>query len=188
MELNINLLPKPKKKGYDLLIIVSLFMIAMFYASYHGIVLYLDTQQQIKHVQQELLIKEGLKSDTLQEILEHQSEITEGNYMEHYSRLHAFLNTLYLDPSIILKEIADQLPANGKLDSLSFQHDGKINIEGTFKSKEKVAAFLHHLLKAPSIKSAQVDSIMKANSDKSLSAYRATFQISFQASGGELDE
>lgn len=163
-------------------------MIALLFVSYHGIVLYLDTKEQIEHVQEEIMIIEGLKSNTLQEILRQKSEVTAGNYIEHYSRLHAFLSTLNLDPSIILKEIGNQLPAYGKIDSLSFQYDGKVNIEGTFKTKEDVAAFLHHLTKAPSIQGAQVYTIIKEDADEPLSAYRATFQISFQAAGGELDE
>jgi hypothetical protein len=187
MEININLLPKPKKKGYDF-IIISIFTLALFFASYQGLALYQGTTQQIDELQKEMDKNDDLKTRTLQEIMKHQSEITAVNYVEHYSRLHTFLTDLYLEPSDLLKELGNQLPTYGKIDSLSIDYGGRAHIEGTFRTMGDVAAFSQHLLESPYILDVHVEAITTESINESNTRYYASFQLSFQTLGGDLDD
>jgi Tfp pilus assembly protein PilN len=189
MELNINLLPEPKKKRYGFILIVVIFALVLFSSSYQGISLYLDTNQQIEDLQKKIVKNQNIKTNALQGILQSHSEITASNYVEHYSRLHGFLSDLYLEPSVLLQEIGHQLPAYGKINSLSFQYDGKVLLEGTFKTMGDVAAFLHHLSESPLVLDAQVDTLTETSQAKDTTTqYYASFQLTVQVLGGDRDD
>lgn len=158
-ELNINLLPPPKKKGYDIILITGLLFIFLTLGSYIGITHYLQFETKIELLEENIQVQHELRNSTMEQIIRLEQEVTEHNYLEYYSKLHSFLNYIYINPHDLLIEIENQLPQESRIDFLSFKLDGEVELEGTFKSKGDIAAFLENLLNANYMIDAQVINI-----------------------------
>jgi hypothetical protein len=158
-ELNINLLPPPKKKGYDIILIIGFIFIFLTLGSYIGFNHYLQFETKIESLEEEIQAQHELKISTIDQMTRLEQEVSEHNFLGFYSKLHSFLNYVYINPYEILVEIENQLPPEASIDYLSFELDGQVQLEGTFKSQGEIATFLEKLLIAEYLIDAQVTNI-----------------------------
>lgn len=158
-ELNINLLPPPKKKGYDIIFIIGFLFILLSLGSYIGFNHYLQFESVIESLEEKIQAQHELKNSTIDQMNKLEREVTEHNFLGYYSKLHSFLNYVYINPYEILVEIENQLPHEASIDFLSSELDGQVQLEGTFKSQGEIATFLEKLLIAEYLIDAQVTNI-----------------------------
>lgn len=159
MELNINLLPQPQKKRYDLILVLTLLICTLVVGSILGTITYIHTTEKKESLQTEITKLTELRSITFEKIHKVEGEISESNYLHYWNKLHLFLNNIYLDPYIIITEIKANLPLNARINQLSFKLDGQVTLDGTFNTMGDVAVFLENLLESPKIIDAQVSNI-----------------------------
>jgi Tfp pilus assembly protein PilN len=196
MKLDINLMPKPQKKGYDIILILLCISFTIVFGSYFGVTIYLDEKEQMNSLDKEIEVMDQLKTEAIQRIKDNENQVTAKNYVAHYFSLHSFMNDIYIDPYVLLQEIGNQLPAIGKLDSLTFRLDGKVELEGVFGSKGDVATFLDHLLRSSYVLDAEVKNISQVSQAVSLTAdtpsideqYWASFVLDIKTVGVSNDD
>lgn len=177
--LNINLLPPPKKKGHDIMLVITLLLLLLSVGSFMGISHYLQIVTHIESTEKEIEERNELRNITVEQILRLEQEITEHNYLNHYSKLHSFLNYIYISPHDLLIEIEDQLPQKARIDSFFFNLEGEVELEGTFNSKGEIATFLEDLLKAKYMIDAQVTNI-SLEEVATIKKYIGTFELKVQ--------
>jgi hypothetical protein len=182
MKLDINLMPKPQKKGYDIILIILCISVTIVFGSYFGVSVYLNEKKQMNTLDKEIEVMDQLKTDSIQRIKDNENQVTAKNYVVHYHSLHSFLNDIYIDPSVLLQEIGNQLPAIGKLDSLTFRVDGKVELEGAFGTKKDIASFLDHLLRSSYVLDAKVQNISQVSQPVRSSSDTASMNVQYWAS------
>lgn len=182
MKLDIDLMPKPQKKGFDIILILLCISFTIIFGSYFGVTVYLDEKEQINTLDKELVVIDQLRTDLIQRIKDNENQVTPKNYVERYYSLHSFINDIYIDPYVLLQEIGNQLPAMAKLDSLTFRVDGKVELEGVFGTKGDVAAFIEHLLRSSYVLDAEVKNISQVTRAVPSSSDTASTNVQYWAS------
>ncbi len=155
---NINLLPQKKRwvsPGLYPYIILSVIWLAG--AIYLGLLHY-SAKQEIAHLNNELNQQEKVLTTAQQKVNQGTPAVTVQGYLE----LSEKLQHLFYPTTMMMDELAYNLPEKGKLTQLTYNLDGKINLQGRFEKYDDVAAYLHNLQSSSRIIKASVKSITAA--------------------------
>lgn len=156
--IDINLLPQRKTKfSKDLLIYLVLFMVWLSAASYFGVSYYL-TKQEIVLLNKEVQEQEKVLANAEQRVTQGNTS----NSLQSYLDLSNKLQHLFYPTTLMLDELARNLPKNGKLGQVTYNSDGKITLQGKFEQYDDVAAYLHNLQKSDRVVKASVKTIAAA--------------------------
>jgi type IV pilus assembly protein PilN len=155
--ITINLLPQKKKRiGNSQLLLSFVGFTWLLGAGYLGWS-YADTKNEIQSLQQNIELKEKQLAAIQQKNNASAQEVT----VEQYLILSEKLQHLFYPTSVVLDELAKNLPIQGKLSKVTYSLDGKINVEGRFEQYDDIASYLHNLQNSPYVLKAEVKSIGK---------------------------
>jgi Tfp pilus assembly protein PilN len=149
---NINLLPRKKSRFSRIVIVFS--VIGIFWmcgAGYLGM-LYVTGKNETASMQREIERLEKQLSVTQQK---KEQNVTVDGYLE----LSDKLTRLFYPTTLLLDELAAQLPEQGKIMSVSYSMDGKIEVEGRFEQYEDIAAYLYNIQMLPRVMKADIKNI-----------------------------
>jgi len=154
---SINLLPQKKKRiGTSELVIIAIGFLWLVVAGFLGW-MYVDTKQEIASLKQRMELKEKRLASTQQK----QTTAAKESTLDQYLLLSEKLQHLFYPPSLVMDELARNLPMQGKLSKVSYHLDGKATVEGKFEQYEDIASYLHNLQNSPYVLRAEVKSIAK---------------------------
>jgi type IV pilus assembly protein PilN len=149
---NINLLPRKKSRFSRIVIVFA--VIGIFWmcgAGYLGM-LYVTGKNETASMQREIERLEKQLSVTQQK---KGQNVTVDGYLE----LSDKLTRLFYPTTLLLDELAAQLPEQGKIMSVSYSMDGKIEVEGRFEQYEDIAAYLYNIQMLPRVMKADIKNI-----------------------------
>jgi type IV pilus assembly protein PilN len=153
----INLLPPKKKKvGTGRILLAVCGVVWLVAAGYVGW-MYVDTKQQMQAMQQRIELKEK----QLAAVQQKRSAASGKSTLEQYLALSDKLQRLFYPTSLVMDELARNLPVQGKLAKVTYHLDGKVTLEGKFEQYDDIAAYLHNLQQSPYVRKASVTSIAK---------------------------
>lgn len=156
--IDINLLPQRKNRiSKALLVYLSLFLLWLAAASYFGASYYF-TKQEVALLNKEVQEQEKVLATAEQRATQGEAS----NSLQSYLDLSNKLQHLFYPTTVMLDELARNLPRNGKLSQVTYNSDGKINLQGRFEQYDDVAAYLHNLQKSGHVVKASIKSIAAA--------------------------
>ncbi|MGC5326610.1 PilN domain-containing protein [Brevibacillus sp. SYSU BS000544] len=152
----INLLPQKKKKFTSTYLIYALIgTVWLAAASFLGWT-YFDEKQQIETLKQSITQKDNMLATIEKRKVSSAQQSTLGEYLNLTERVqHLFYPT-----TLLLDELATNLPVMGKLEKVSYNLDGTITILGKFEQYDDVASYLHNLQASPYVIKAEVNKIV----------------------------
>lgn len=151
----INLLPQKTKRlktGHVWLALVG--VIWLFGAGFMGW-MYYDDKTEVERMRQEITVKEKLIS----RMEKRQQTAASPNTLEQYLKVSERVQHLFYPTTLLLDQLASNLPVMGKLEKISYNLNGSINVVGKFEQYEDIAAYLHNLQLSPYVLKAEVKSI-----------------------------
>lgn len=161
MELNIDLLPQPKKKRYDLIVICIVLAGLLLGGGYFGTSLFIQLKAEQRELQAELAALEELKGTVLEKERLNQESITQDNYLSYWEQFSQLVERYRLESYAIITSIQDVLPNHARIQSVSLESGGKLTLEGTFSRMEDIAGYLDRVLQLPEVQDAQVGKIFR---------------------------
>ncbi|QQE73711.1 PilN domain-containing protein [Brevibacillus composti] len=153
----INLLPKKKKVSGGAMWLSVAGALWLIGAAWMGWTYYAD-RTAVDRLQQEIAQHEQMLKAAEKRLGTKAATATVQEYVEVSERVqHLFRPT-----TLLLDELAENLPDRGKLQKISYSLDGQVQLVGRFEQYDDVAAYLHHLQASPQVRKAQVKSIVSA--------------------------
>jgi type IV pilus assembly protein PilN len=152
----INLLPRKQKKISFRIPPFILFLSVIWLAGaiYLGM-MYYNARQEIQSLMNGARQQERQVTNASQKLQEAQ----EGPDIQSYLALSNKLQYLFYPTTLLLDEIAYNLPSNGKITQISYGLDGKVMLGGRFERLEDIAAYLRNLQMSQHVIQATVKSV-----------------------------
>ncbi|MED0678914.1 PilN domain-containing protein [Aneurinibacillus thermoaerophilus] len=149
---DINLLPRKKTSVSRMVVVFSIIGVFWLLAAGYLGMLYVTGKKETASMQAEI---ERIEKQ-LSAMQQRQGQaVTVDDYLDLSNKLqHVFYPT-----TLLLDELASQLPEQGKVMSLSYNMDGKIEVEGRFEQYEDIAAYLYNVQQLPRVMKADVKRI-----------------------------
>lgn len=116
---------------------------------------YYAAEEKISLLQQEIKMKETAIS-TMQKkaaTVQHQDSL------DQYLLLSERMQRLFLPTTLLLDEVARNLPEHGRINSISYNLSGSIELAGSFEQYADIAAYLHNLQLSPYVMKAVIKNI-----------------------------
>lgn len=177
MELNIDLLPQPKKKRYDLIVICIVLAGLLVGGGYFGTNLFFQLKAEQRQLQAELAALEELKGLALEKERLNQEAITEDNYLSYWQQFSRLVERHRLEPYAIITAIQDVLPSHARIQRISLESGGKLTLEGSFSRMEDIALYLDRVLQLPEVRDAQAGKIFRLRTASLEEAIAGTEEI-----------
>lgn len=180
--IDINLLPQKKRRVTGTIIVYAAIAVLWLVGTCYMGLLYVSGKQETASMQAQ--ITEMDKKLNAQKGQQQTETVSVDSYLELSDRLqHLFYPT-----SLLLDELAKQLPEQGKLLSVSYNMDGKVEIEGRFEQYEDIAAYLYNVQRLPRVVKANIKSIsaIKIEWEEQKDENDNPLSPSLQIVGGEI--
>ncbi|MBN6186521.1 pilus assembly protein PilN [Aneurinibacillus sp. BA2021] len=153
--ININLLPRKKSRFsrvHILYLVIGIIWVTG--AGYVG-TLYITGKQEVSALRKEIEQTDKLLEQKKQNQQQEGQTVTVDSYLE----LSDKLQHLFYPTTLMLDEMASNLPRNGRLTGVTYNLNGKVELEGRFEQYEDIAAYLHNLQLSKRVIVAQVKNI-----------------------------
>ncbi len=151
----INLLPRKRPfftPGRILLSVIGLGWIA---GACIVALTYYSLDEKVVLLEQEIQMKEKAIAMLQKQKTTVQSE----DAIDQYLLLSERMQLLFLPTTLLLDELARNLPEQGKLNSIQYSLSGSIQLEGSFEQYDDIAAYQHNLEQSPYVLEADVKNI-----------------------------
>ncbi len=153
--ITINLLPRKKPFFTAVHIILAGIGLGWVAGALALGVSYYATEEKISLLQQEIKMKEtGIA--TMQKKA---ATVQHHDSLDQYLLLSERMQHLFLPTTLLLDEVARNLPEQGKINSISYNLSGSIELAGSFEQYEDIAAYLHNLQLSPYVMKAEIKNI-----------------------------
>ncbi|MFD2369070.1 PilN domain-containing protein [Brevibacillus sp. GCM10020057] len=156
--ITINLLPRKKPfftashivlAGVGLVWVAGAAALGLSYYSVSGSVS--ELKQEIK-----------MKETAIAAMQKKTATVQHEDSLEQYLLLSERMQHLFLPPTLLFDEIARNLPAHGRMESIKYNLSGSLELEGSFEQYDDIAAFLHHLQDSSYVRKAEIRSIKQS--------------------------
>jgi hypothetical protein len=184
VEISINLLPQSHrhKATRSVYLIPILGIAAVLAAASFLTYSYFDTKHSIQTLSENITAQTTVRDQLLKEYGERTAGVTEFNVRDQYIVLDDFLNNIYKNTIDLQKRVHFLLPGKAEIMASTYSNNGELTMTISFYSKGDSAIFLHRLLNAPFVDSAEVESI---TIDDEKLTYESIFQIKLDTLVGE---
>lgn len=119
---------------------------------------YYSVKESVSVLKQEIRMKEMAIAAMQKKAATVQNE----DSLEQYLLLSERMQHLFLPPTLLLDEIARNLPAHGRMESIQYNVSGSLELEGSFEQYDDIAAFLNHLQASSYVRKAEIRSIKQS--------------------------
>jgi len=195
--ININLLPRKKSRFSRAHILYLLMGLVWFIGAGYLGTLYITGKQEMSSLKQQIEQTDKLIEKTKQNQQQQGQTVTVDSYLE----LSDKLQHLFYPTTLMMDEMAYNLPRYGRLTGVTYNLNGKIELTGRFEQYEDIAAYLHNLELSKRVIKASVKNItaikiewegpkdeegnpmspsLQIVGGKILPHYRATFELMVQ--------
>jgi len=176
VEIRINLLPqsnshKEKRSVYLIPVLgIAAIVVTLSFLTYR----YFDTKDSIKTLTESIAAQTTTRDTLLKEYQGNTTGVSEFNFTDQYKSLDQFLNNIYENTIPLQERVYRLLPDKAEVMTYTYSNNGELTMTISFYSKGDSALFLHRLLAAHFVDTAEVESI---TADDEELTYESTFQI-----------
>lgn len=159
MQINIDLLPKPKKVNKAVILLYCLILLSFLSGIYMGH-LYLTNKSTFRLIEEQIAERTAVHNKLSQRYAEESTGITKYTYIQLYKELHSFLTKLHIEPTLLYSQLINGFPEQASIERFSYHAaDGSIWLQGKFPSKQEIAKYQEYLLHLASLETARVINI-----------------------------
>ena len=176
MEIRINLLARPNsiKEKRSVYLIPVLGITAVMAAASFLTYSYVDTKDSVKVLSESIATQTTTRDQLLKEYQGNTTGVTEYNFTDQYRSLDLFLNNIYENTIPLQERVYRLLPDKAEVMTYTYSNSGELTMTISFYSKGDSALFLHRLLAAHFVDTAEVESI---TADDEELTYESTFRM-----------
>ena len=176
MEIRINLLPQSnsQKETRSLYLIPVIGIVVVLAAFTYFTYYYFHTKDSIEQLSENIATQTTERDSILNEYQASTTGVTAYNFIDRYRSLNLFLNRIYENTIQLHESVFLLLPDQAKVMTYNYANNGDLSMTISFYSKGDSALFLHRLLGAKTVDTAEVESI---TADDETFTYQSTFKI-----------
>ena len=141
-----------------------------------------STVQEKADLEEQLAQKEKMLANEKKKEQTPQSSAT----WQQYAELSDAVRAIFYPPTVMLNELAVNLPANSRLVQAKYELNGKITVQGYFEKYEDIAAYLTHLQKSTHVSSVAVKKINALPIKTTWNGQEVEHSPASQAVGGRI--